>query len=63
MSFFGKIYFVQGFGGVHITNRHVAFFPQRVIAQVVLLEVIKDIPIGPVGNGSYVFLVFQTVRY
>ena len=48
--FFRIVDSVNRFGGVHIADRDIAFFPERVIGQVVLLEIAVDIAVGPVGD-------------
>jgi hypothetical protein len=44
---------VQRFGCVHVTYRYIALFPEWMIRQVVLFQIIVDIPISPVCDRMY----------
>ena len=49
-GFFFRLHRMEGLRGVDVAHRDIALFPERVVGQVILLQVAEYIPVGPVGD-------------
>ena len=52
-GFFSSVDGMNRFGGVYITDRDVALFPEWVIGQVVILQIAVNVAVRPVGDRMY----------